>query len=357
MEYSDAERKLSRTCERLVDAQRQRIERAYDETRQALEERWKQGDDAVGQRIAAAKRALEEARKAGRPTADLALELNRAERDRYLGAPRVARFLDDARCYGWADEAWVLQRAEPKIEAPQGGSRQRWELVGSHELVHVARSGRHERLSLEGVSDQSIERMRQDDPVLVDFDRDGSLEILWVIWEHPDDRTYVWTAEAGEIKEWTQAIPVPGEVRQVGAEDGGRRGTLTYRVALDDSDACLDDDMEIEHDPTVYSAPLLAEVIEGQLVLDSASTREVVREWCPRHPGPDWKTGDEVLCARLWGEETASLLDAIDSRFSPADCATTPHDPPPSGRSREYAAMQVAARWSPPFRLESGVQR
>jgi hypothetical protein len=305
-----------------------------------------EGRDPVTLRIASLERSLEAARRAGEPLNNLAIELANAREDFERVAPPPDGFFETLRCYELGAEAWLLRIAEPAVRVPEHGAPRDWSVEGDYELVHFDHGSPAGRLRFP--KDSLEPTFKNDTPQLVDLDGDEHVELLWVAWVHPKVRTFAFTYRDQRVTSMEE-IPVPGVLRSIESGGEARRGLLTYAVQFDDSARCLVDE-EIEHDSTTYSSPLFAEVIDGKLVLESPLIREKLRTWCSKRPPAKVTTGDEVLCARLYGVSSASLLRQIEQRYVDAPCtAGTTAVPAGKVATHEYGAMINASRWKPPF--------
>jgi hypothetical protein len=335
-------------CEGLLAVEREQIMTAYAHAVANFTAARREKRDPASLRVARLERLLEAARRDGSPLNDLAIDLANAREDVARGAPQPDRFIESSRCYGLGDEAWVLRVRQPKVAIPPDGAPRDWSLEGEHELVYVDRKAAVTGARLLTDSTAPPQTLLNETPLLVDLNGNGHMEILWVVWVHPATTTVAFAYRDQQVVPFSE-VSVPGVLHSLEVKREGRHGILSYAVALDDGSRCLGD-AEIEHDPTNYSSPLLAEVVDGKLLLDSPLIRENLRNWCPERPPTKIAGGDDVLCARLHGTPSASLLRQIERDFVEAPCDPDAGAAPQNKRhSTEYTAMTNASRWKPPF--------
>jgi len=337
-------------CERVLATERSQISSAYARTVAEFKKARREKRDLASQHVARLERAIESAARDGKRPTELSIELANAREDAARGAPPKETFFESLRCYALRDEAWLLHVARPTLKILADGTSRDWSLEGDYELAHVDHGAIVGHYRFSGPSDEPLQTLLKEPPLLVELNSDKHIDILWVVWLHPETRTVAFTYRNQQVTE-TFDVPVPGVPRSVEVEQDGRRGRISYAVALDSGDKCLGD-AEIEHDPTHYSFELLAEVSEGKILLDTPLIREKIATLCRTQQSSPFSTADEVLCARFHGVSSESLLREIDRLFVEAPCepdAGTPH-----GRrvpTSEFVAMRKASQWQPPFAI------
>lgn len=310
------------------------------------------GTDPLSRRIAELSLHLSKAPASHRASTQLSIDLANAEHAKQEKLPSLIE-LAKVRCWPTQDRGfWAITVAQPLIVAPSVDGPSLWQVQGLTELIHSTSTGKQTQLVI-GESEPGVEQIRRAEPLIVDVDNDGNQELVWEISDPYGAISVQLFTSDGERISREKHFPLPGRVVGIRSGDADHSAQLVYRVHFGEPPWCEDPNRETEYFPTYDSSDLLAEVVNGKIVLDSPLARQSVTQWCPAPPPKHWKTPEEVLCARLWGQSEAVLLRQIRSRFSAGKCRSSEiPELPLRGPSSVYAHLLVAARWHPPFQLD-----
>jgi hypothetical protein len=342
-------------CRKLQAAQAALLADQYHAASRKVAEALRDGSDPASQQLRRIDQAMQEARAKAQSLAELSIHRKNAESAQSAQGLPALHTLTRVKCWETTQRGlWAVSIAEPVLNEPGDWLPSHWNVSGPYEIVHVSRTGQVVRLVVPRQND-GFDEIFDSSPLLVDLSGDAEQEVLWSLSDaYGRVRTVAFASTRGAVKPVAN-LRIPGSVWSVSIP-GGIRPRIEYRVHFGDSADCGsgDSDDEVEHFPSYDSPGFIAEVIDGKLALDTPAARDAVRQWCPRPPPDNWHTATEVLCARLWGQPATTLIKRLKSGFAWGGC----QDPgatqlPLQGRTTEYGAMMLAARWKPPFRLRA----
>jgi hypothetical protein len=307
--------------------------------------------------------AIERARQlASDRAAKLGMTLGSAEGMPEL--PGVEASVPDLPCWPNGTTAWAVTLAEATLcpvtekESDQFG----WHVAHEFHLSHFtsgACEGDHTELAWhvgteDWSGDQRFSRRGelcavhahpfypQTLPIrFFDFDRDGDPEIwIGIRLKYEGDTAHLYTFKRGKI----ESYPVVGhEFGSMEDVTGDGRPDFLWTDPLAGTIDCGDDPYDVRTPGFLaHSLP------DGSFSVVSAEARRHAQGWCPSPPAL-LQHSQDVVCARLWGADTASLVRRIQAELTPYECNVA-HAQQPNGAS-DYHAMLAAAKYEPPFRL------
>lgn len=351
--YGDMDLATLNQCRKLQAAQAALLANQYESASRKIAQAIRDGSDPASQQLRRIDQAMQEARAKAQPLGELSIHRKNAESAQSAQGLPALHTLTRLKCWETTQHGlWAVSIAQPILNEPSDWLPSHWTISGPYEIVHVSRKGQVVRLVVARQND-GFDEIFDSAPLLVDLSGDAEQEILWSISDaYGRVRTAAFASAGGAVKPVAN-LRIPGSVWSVSAQ-GGIRPRIEYRVHFGEPWDCGsgDSDDEVEYIPSYDSPGFIAEVIDGKLALDTPAARDAARQWCPQPPPDSWHTASEVLCARLWGQPTTTLIQRIKSRFARGGC----QDPgaaqsPLQGRTTEYDAMMLAAKWQPPFRL------
>jgi hypothetical protein len=280
--------------------------------------------------------------------------------------PAVEEIVPQLPCWPNGANAWAVTLAEatlcPVTDEDSNLSGSGWQVVFEFHLSHFTAGtcqGSHQEMSWhveteDWRGDQRFSRRgelcsvvghpfypRALEPAFFDFDADGDPEIwIGISVKYEGDTTQLYTLKSSNIEKYPVVRHEFGSMEDV---TGDGRPDFLWSEALAGVIDCGDNPYDV-HTPgfLAHSQP------DGTFSIDSAEARKHARDWCPRPPAQLPGTL-EVVCARLWGADTASLVQRIQTERTPYDCSASGSQQP--NGTTEYHAMLAAAKYEPPFRL------